>query len=126
MRLVTSTFGTVVSLVAVGRPVTSLSFSSFSPCRAATFIPQPFPSPSRSLFIYLDVAGDAYTGARVAFYDGGGGDDGIVAVRVLARADRLYGRAATEVRLVFVGHSVVVDETETFVLRRSCSNYSGI
>lgn len=55
----------------------------------------------------------------MAFYDGRGGDDGIVAVRVSCE-----GRpATTEVRLVFVGHSVVVDETETFVLRPSCSNY---
>lgn len=56
----------------------------------------------------------------MAVYDGGGGDDGIVAVRVSCEG----GPAATEVRLVFVGHSVVVDETETFVLRPSCSNYS--
>lgn len=30
---------------------------------------------------------------------------------------------ATEERLVFVGHSVLADETEAFILR-PCSNYS--
>lgn len=40
----------------------------------------------------------------------------------LARAD-VSLPAATAERLVFVGHSVVADETETFVLRLSCSNY---
>lgn len=61
----------------------ALSLSLSPPSRNSVY-PDPFrpPLPSRSLFIYLDVARDAYTGATMAFYDGGGGDDGIVAVRV--------------------------------------------
>lgn len=61
----------------------------------------------------------------MACYDGRGGDDGIVAARVSCEggSPSRASRATTEVRLVFVGHSVAVDETETFVLGSSCSNY---
>jgi len=76
-----------------------------------------------ALYLSISMSRETLALEPVAFYDGGGGDDGIVAVRVSCEGGSLHGTAATEVRLVFVGHLVVVDETETFVLRSSCSNY---
>lgn len=105
-------------------PIISLSlficpFCSVNPFPVVLFFPL-----ALCLSISTVAVRRLYPRCFLAFYDSGGGDDGIVAVRVSCEGVFTVTTAAKE-RLVFVGHSVVVDETETFVLRprRSCSNY---